>query len=305
MSHDIEFDRYGAGTSTRPRGSGGATLASVLCVTALVAVAGCAPGTDDPAARCADLLDERQVMAVGMHSDQPGLNFQETDAVRSGFDYELAKWLGDHCGLTVLEQDISTSQREDVLKNDSGIDLVIATYSITDARKKEVSFAGPYLKTKQGVMVRDESGIQTAADLANTKVCAARGSTSWEQAATYLEGITAVQEDGFGKCTDLLRQGKVDAVTTDQIILYGYEHEYDDLRVLPDEQFGHAELYGIGIRPGDVELCEFLNEAIVESLRSGWWVQQFKNNLPDHLDPDDFRPVDRDLGECPDGEDAP
>lgn len=97
----------------------------------------------------------------------------------------------------------------------------------------------------------------------------------------------------------------MDAVTTDQIILYGYEHEYDDLRVLPDEQFGHAELYGIGIRPGDVELCEFLNEAIVESLRSGWWVQQFKNNLPDHLDPDDFRPVDRDLGECPDGEDAP
>lgn len=296
MGHDIEIDRLGA--------FGIRALLAGLCVTALVAVAGCQADSADAAGRCAELLGEDEAMAVGMHSDQPGLNFQESDATRSGFDYEFAKWLGQYCDLTVLEQDLSTSQREDVLKNDKGVDLVIATYSITDERKKAVSFAGPYLETQQGVMVRDSSKITSAADLAGKKVCAARGSTSWEQILVYLDDVTGVQADGFGDCAALLREGKVDAVSTDQIILYGYEHEYEELRVLPDERFGHAELYGIGIPHGKAELCHFLNEAIVESIRSGWWVQQFKNNLPDHLDPGDFKPVDRDLGECPDEEEA-
>ncbi|WP_344100480.1 transporter substrate-binding domain-containing protein [Myceligenerans crystallogenes] len=285
-------------------------LAVTACVGALLVAGGCGqiggappPDESETAEQCASLLgaDAGGRIVIGMHSDQPGMNFQEDDARRSGFDYEFAKYLGEYCGMTVIEQDVSTPQRQELLQ-DGVVDVIVASYSITDARKLEVSFAGPYLKTKQGVMVGAGSGIESARDLAGRKVCAGRNSTSWDQMIKNLPGITAVEAEGFGECTERLLDGEIDAVTTDQVLLYGYEHEYSGLRVLPGEQFGSAELYGIGLRHGDVELCEFFNQAIKDYVHSGRWVQQFKNNLPEHLDPDDFKPVDHDLTECPDPE---
>jgi glutamate transport system substrate-binding protein len=281
--------------------AGKRALTAFTCAATLVLASGCAPASEaETHEECASLLGVQGRVVVGMHSDQPGLNFQETDSTRGGFDYDFAQWLGSYCGLNVVEQNLGTTQREGELQDEDGADIVIASYSITDERKEDVSFAGPYMKTKQGVLVRSASRIETAADLAGKKVCAARSSTSWDQMKENLPGIVSVQEEGFGICTQKLLAGKVDAVSTDQLLLYGYAEEYGDLRVLPDEQFGNAELYGIGLDHGDAELCEFLNDAILEALISGWWVQTFDNNFPDYLDPADFKPDDGDLTECPD-----
>jgi glutamate transport system substrate-binding protein len=278
-------------------------LAALSLAMTLVVASGCGPDTETATQEeCASLLAADGRFAIGMHSDQPGLNFERSDSSRGGFDYDLAQWLGDYCGMNVIEQNVGTTQREGELQNPEGADLIIGSYSITDERKEVVSFAGPYMKTKQGVMVGSGSGIESAADLAGKKVCAARNSTSWDQMRENLSGIVAIQEEGFGICTEKLLDGTVDAVSTDQLLLYGYADEYDGLRVLPDETFGNAELYGIGIDHGAVELCEFLNEAVLESIISGWWVQAFDNNFPDDLDPENFKPDDGDLNECPDPE---
>ncbi|MGI5186806.1 transporter substrate-binding domain-containing protein [Promicromonospora sp. CA-289599] len=286
--------------------AGRRALIALTCVATLVVASGCGPDPESEThEECASLLGVQGRVVIGMHSDQPGLNFQQTDSTRGGFDYDLAQWLGSYCGLNVVEQNLGTTQREGELQDEDGADIVIGSYSITDERKEDISFAGPYMKTKQGVLVRSDSGIESAADLAGKKVCAARSSTSWSQMNENLAGIVAVQEEGFGVCTQKLLDGTVDAVSTDQLLLYGYAEEYGGLRVLPDEQFGNAELYGIGIDHGDAELCAFLNDAILESLISGWWVRAFENNFPDHLDPADFKPDDGDLTECPDPDAEP
>ncbi|MFP3637127.1 transporter substrate-binding domain-containing protein, partial [Bacillus sp. SIMBA_033] len=58
------------------------------------------------------------------------------------------------------------------------VDIVIATYTITDARKQKVSFAGPYYQAGQALLVnKDDNSITKPEDVKGKKVCSVTGST--------------------------------------------------------------------------------------------------------------------------------
>ena len=70
--------------------------------------------------------------------------------------------------------------------------------------------------------------------------------------------------DVYDKCADALENGQVDVVTTDNVILLGFVAESDGDFKLVGEQFTE-EPYGIGIKKGDVEFCEFINETLADN----------------------------------------
>ncbi|WP_372433140.1 transporter substrate-binding domain-containing protein [Myceligenerans indicum] len=273
---------------------------------ALALSSGCAPsGGAEPACVQAVPRDDNDRVTIGLHSDLPGWSYAPDDASWSGFDYEFARWLGHYCGFTVTPTRIASAQRETALISGQ-LDLVIATYSITDERKDVVSFAGPYARTQQGVMVRDGSRIAGLEDLAGHTVCAARGTTSADQLVRFLPDAILDERDGFGQCTRALIEGDVDAVSTDQLILYGFaaarsplQEEAEGSLTVLDDVFGHQELYGIGIPYGEVRLCEALTEAIDAAIVSQWWTDAFENALPEVTSPEEFRPADYER--CTDG----
>lgn len=208
---------------------------------------------------------------VGTKFDQPGFGLENLEGDVEGFDVEVAKIIAGAMG--IAEDDIEFVQtpsavREDVIEGDE-VDMVVATYTINDTRKERVSFAGPYYLAGQQIMVASDNdtidGPDSLKDNPDAKVCSVTGSTPAEQIKEYLaspDQLTLFDE--YSQCADSLRNGQVDAVTTDNVILLGFVSKSDGAFKLVGDQFTE-EPYGIGIKKGDVAFCEFINKTLADN----------------------------------------
>ena len=124
---------------------------------ALIASGEIAEADDIAENKWASAVKEAGVLRVGgTRTSFLFSQLDETDNGIRGFDaglYQLlARYiLGDESKFELTQVDSST--RESVLQSDQ-VDAVFATYSITDARKEVISFAGPYYTSRQAVLVK-------------------------------------------------------------------------------------------------------------------------------------------------------
>ncbi|GAA3943782.1 glutamate ABC transporter substrate-binding protein [Microbacterium soli] len=211
-----------------------------------------------------DAMVERGGPIIGVKEDQPNLGFLDaTTGERSGFDIDIARWIAAELGFSeddITYEPIASANREQALVN-GDIDYYVGTYSITDNRKEQIDFAGPYFVTGQGFLVSADSDMTEVTDVSDFNgmtVCSATGSTPIQNIKDNYPEIATEEYDIYSACVDDLLNGKVDAVTTDAAILIGYAAQYpDELKVL-DGLFTE-ERYGVGIPKGDTALQEFIN----------------------------------------------
>jgi glutamate transport system substrate-binding protein len=214
----------------------------------------------------------KQTLRIGVKADQPGLGLRLPDGGFAGFDVDVARYVAAKLGVKpdhITFVPVTSATREKVLENGS-VDMVIATYSITPERGTLITFAGPYYVAHQDTMVRaDETAIHTVHDLKGKRLCQAAGSNSWERVRQEL-GIAAklVPAPSYSACVAMLLAGKLDAVSTDDLILAGFAaHAGSAVRIL-NAPFSD-ERYGIGLRKGDLSGCEAINRAISKMYLDG------------------------------------
>ncbi len=249
------------------------TIAGLAAVTAL-ALTGCAGGAggDDPWEVAEDFtlegsptfarMSSAGVASLGIREDQPGLGMLDAASnERTGFDVDIARWIAASLGFG--ESDLTytavpSANREQAIVN-GDIDFMVGTYSITDSRKEQIDFAGPYFVTGQGLLVAADSTIASDADLtADVTVCSVTGSTPIQNIRERYDAQT-VEFDTYSLCVEALRQDQVDAVTTDEAILIGYAAQYPDEIKVVGEPFS-VERYGIGVPKGDDALRNHIND---------------------------------------------
>ena len=107
-------------------------------------------------------------LTIGIKFDQPGLGLR-SGSDYSGFDVDVARYVAKELGYEADQiefKETPSPQRENMLQSGQ-VDMIFATYSITDARKEKVAFAGPYFIADQDLLVRtEETGITGADKLA-------------------------------------------------------------------------------------------------------------------------------------------
>lgn len=254
--------------SFRVRVAAAAVLAAALPLT----LAACGGGSGG---------DENKVV-IGTKFDQPGLGLKNPDGSMSGFDVDVATYVAEQLGYTpdqIEWKEAPSGQRETLIQNGQ-VDFIAATYSITDARKEKVSFAGPYLVTGQSLLVRaDNSDIVGAESLENNKkLCSVTGSTPAQRIKDKYPGVQLQQYDTYSACVEALKSGAIDAVTTDEVILAGYAAQQPGTFKLVGEPFSE-ENYGIGLKKDDTELQTKINDAITKMETEGAWAAAFEKNL--------------------------
>jgi glutamate transport system substrate-binding protein len=249
-------------------------------------LAGCGSSNDEPAAEPSDFeagttmaeLAEAGTITIGTKFDQPLFGLQGPDGVPVGFDVEIAKIVAGELGIS--EDDIewveTVSANREPFIQDGRVDIVVATYTINDARKEVVDFAGPYYEAGQSLMVRvDEESIAGPDDLAGKTVCSVEGSTPAKRIETDFPDTELVTFAAYTDCLDPLRNGQVDAVTTDNVILAGYVAESpEDFKVVGDPFT--VEPYGIGLALGDDQFRSWINDVLEESFEDGRWVEAWE-----------------------------
>jgi glutamate transport system substrate-binding protein len=150
------------------------------------------------------------------------------------------------------------------------VDLVIATYTITDERKTKVNFAGPYFMAGQDLLVPTDSTISAPEQLDGKKVCSVTGSTPAKRIQEKYKGAQLQLFDAYSKCITALAGGQVDAVTTDDIILAGYASQpnFAGKFKVVGKPFSE-EPYGIGLAKDDKAGCEKVNEILKAAASDG------------------------------------
>lgn len=242
-----------------------------------------------------EILDSGR-LTVGSKFDQPltGLRDEATGRIE-GFDAEIARIIAQRIFGSVEEGvnldfiETVSSNRETYLE-DGTVDLVIATYTITPDRKREVTFAGPYYEAGQAIMTRKGEGIETPADLSKKKVCAAEGSTSIDNVTKKSPRANVTKPlRTYSACTKGLLEEEYDAVSTDDVILYGFVDQNPSKLEVSEKTFT-TEPYGIGMPKGATGLQKFINETLELAFEHGDWQNAFDRTLGDAGVPDPAEP---------------
>lgn len=273
------------------------TRAAAVAVALVAALAACGDAGDDDegsdveaeenaaedfddGTRMKELAEAGKVV-IGVKYDQPGLGFKgPTDDVPSGFDVEIAKLLVADLGIDPESTDVTWTEtisdnREPFLEAGE-VDLVLASYSITDERRQIVGQTGPYMVTGQQLLVRSDSDIDSVDDVKGQEVCSVTGSTSLENIEA--EGAKPRGFDTYSECRDQVLDGTVEAMTTDGTILLGYAAlNPDELKVV-GEPFSEERI-GVGYSLDHPEMCEWINEVLEDSFEDGTWATAFESTL--------------------------
>jgi glutamate transport system substrate-binding protein len=219
---------------------------------------------------------------VGIKFDQPGMGLKKGSEY-TGMDVDVAKYIAKELGAG--EGDITwvqapSAQRETLIETGQ-VDMIVATYSITDKRKEKVSFAGPYFIAGQDLLIRaDDASITGPDSLDGKKLCSVKGSTSAQKVKDKYPGVQLQEFGTYSECLPALSTGGVDALTTDDTILAGYaaQPEFKGKFKVVGQPFSE-ENYGVGIKKGDTAKCTKINDAIKKMISDGSWQKAIDDNL--------------------------
>ncbi|AZK46310.1 amino acid ABC transporter substrate-binding protein [Paenibacillus lentus] len=202
-------------------------------------------------------------LIIGVDDKFAPMGFRDEKNELVGFDIDFAKAVGEEMGVEVTFQPIDWKAKESEL-NSGRIDLIWNGYTITEERKGKVLFTKPYLENSQIIITLADSDINSINDLAGKNV----GLQSLSSAADALNAnpikseVKSVTEfaDNVLALTDL-KTKRLDAVIIDEVVARYYMSKEEGTFKLVEETLA-PEQYGIGVKKGNEELLEKLQNAI-------------------------------------------
>lgn len=271
----------GCGSSSTASTTAAATTAAAAESTAAAEAAGDSTAASGDTAADVQKIIDRGVLKVGCKSDVPNFSLQNTATGEyEGFEDDLAYNIaGEIFGCTADEakdkklvefQGVTAKTRGPLLENGE-IDLVIATFTITDERKETYNFSTPYYTDAVGLLVNNDSGIESIEDLDGKIIGVAQSSTTKDGFKAYVEekGLDVNPEfqefDGYPALAQALATKQIDCFSVDRAILSGYVN--DSNHILPD-RFSEQE-YGVASAKENTGLASLVDEKVNAMLADG------------------------------------
>ena len=198
-----------------------------------------------------------------------------------GFDVDMARQIAaaifgdpDKIQIKVIAYDKRVSSALD-----GSVDVVADTMTANCARWKDVNFSTIYYDAGQKVLVSSDSTAKGIDDLGGKKVCAASGSTSYDNIGKAASKPIAVAKPSFGDCLVAFQQNEVDAISTDDTILAGMAAQ-DPYAKVVGASFTQ-EPYGMAMSPKSPEFTRFVNAVLEKAKTNGTWTATYKKWLGD------------------------
>jgi putative glutamine transport system substrate-binding protein len=248
-------------------------FALILSITMIFALAACSSsngGSNGSTGKTPEDIANSGVLKVGVKTDVPGFGLLDTASGEySGIEIDLAYKIAEELGIENVEFVPVTAATRGQLLDSGDIDMVAATFTITDERKMSWNFTTPYYTDAVSLLVKNDSGIEGVADLSDKVIGVATGSTSMVAlTAAAAESDVELTDSNFSELAtypeikSALDAGRVDAFCVDGSILAGYVddtcHIVESIRFSPQE-------YGLATKLSNTEWAEYLDNLI-----NGW-----------------------------------
>ncbi len=209
------------------------------------------------------------VLTFGTNAEFPPFEFVAGTGVidqYDGIDMAIAKQIAEENGMTAAVENMEFDSLLVALQNGQ-IDAVIAAMTVTEERKEAVDFSVPYYTATQVMIVKEDSDIAAAADMADKKICVVQGYT----------GEICVNEMGypyeaFKKGTEAVMElvnGKCDVVVIDSATAQKYVDDNEGLKIVEDADAFESEEYAVAVQKGNTALLDMINNVIEAKLADG------------------------------------
>ncbi len=220
---------------------------------------------------------------IGVKYDVPPFGFKnpENDEIE-GFDVDFGKAIAEKLGVEPMFVEAISDNRIPFLQ-DGRVDLVLSTMTINAERAQEIEFSEPYYIARGRILVPQDSDITGVDDLGGRKVCTALGSTYEETLKEQAPDADLRLVDTYSECLELVQNGAVDAVSTDDVILTGMIIQDDTLKLTESEPLT-TEPYGAGIKKGETEVKEFVDGVLEEYKSDGGWAAAYEKWVGQYTD---------------------
>ena len=213
---------------------------------------------------------DRGVLRVGVKQDLPNFGYRDPESNQyTGMEVEIAKKVAVELGVDIEFTPV-TAQTRGALLDNGQLDMVIATFTITEERKELYNFTTPYYTDAVGFLVRKDSNIQSSWEaLDGLTIGVTQGSIQWglleEIAAEKGIELNFRELGSNSEVVVALAAHRVDAFSIDQSILsafLGKTNELLDLQYQPSE-------YGIVTKKSNTDLATYLDGLVQDWTEDG------------------------------------
>ena len=236
-------------------------------------------------------LQEKGEIVIGVKFDVPPFGFENPQSGEvEGFDVDMGEIIADELGVEPKFVEAISDNRIPFLQ-DGTVDLVLSTMTITSDRAVDIDFSRPYFIAHGRILVPEGSDIKGIEDLGGKKVCTGLGSTYESTIKEQAPDADLKLVESYSECFELVQNGAVDAVSTDDVILTGMIIQDESLQMVGEQMT--KEPYGAGVPDEDHEFAQFVSDVINDTFENGkWddlyqkWVGKYTGEEADH--PQDY-----------------
>jgi glutamate transport system substrate-binding protein len=227
-------------------------------------------------------IQKRGEITIGVKFDVPPFGFKnpQTGEVE-GFDVDMGRLIAEELGVEPKFVEAISDNRIPFLQRGT-VDLILSTMTINQERDMEIDFSEPYYIARGRILVPGDSDIKGVEDLAGNSVCTALGSTYEETLREEAPDADLKLVDTYSECLELLQNGAVDAISTDDVILTGMIIQDDTLQMVGGELT--TEPYGAGIKDGDTEFQKFVSDTLEAAQTDGRWEDVYQEWVGQYVD---------------------
>jgi polar amino acid transport system substrate-binding protein len=209
-------------------------------------------------------VKEKGKLVLGLDDSFPPMGFRNDDNQIVGYDIDVAREVAKRLGVQLVPQPIDWNAKEQEL-NTGKIDCIWNGFTITDERKKAMTFTKPYLRNAQVIVVKKGSGHSTLGSLKGKTVGLQAGSSAadaLEAAVAFRASVKEVVEfkDNLTALMDLEARG-VDAVVMDLIVAEDNIKRSGKAYAVLQESLA-PEVFGVGFRKSDLALRDAVQGAL-------------------------------------------
>jgi ABC-type amino acid transport substrate-binding protein len=216
-----------------------------------------------------DAIRARGVLRVGVKADAPPFGSLDAAGKPVGFEIDLARFFA-----RILFDDdkriefvpVTTATRFETLKA-GRVDLVAATITATDERRKLAELSDPYFMSASLVLVARASKADELADLGGRRVAAVRGSVQERDAAEVQPRALPVAVESVAAGAQAVKSGQADAFVYDDVVLLRLAQLDSALRVTGRPI--RPRPFAVAARKGDAELIRWVNGWLAKMRRDG------------------------------------
>lgn len=245
-------------------------LLTVLTASALTGLVALAPATalaQDDLPAGVQAIKDAGVLKVGVKEDVPGFGYFSPDTnEHEGFEIDLARKIAEEITGSADNVEFTgvTAKTRGPLLDNGEVDMIIATFTITEERKETYNFTEPYYTDEVGFLVKTADAYTDLASLAGKNIGVSQTSTT--QAKIEEEGAKddlSFNFSEYGTYPELkaaLTANRIDAFAVDKSILAGY---VDDQTEILEVGFAPQE-YGVTTKLDNKDLNDYLNALLAE-----------------------------------------